>query len=51
MTIVLATHEQHIAARCDRLVRLRDGRIVDDIDLTEGEDPAQTLARVSQLRL
>jgi putative ABC transport system ATP-binding protein len=51
MTILLATHEQHIAARCDRLVRLTDGRLVEDLDLTAGEDPSQTLARATQLRL
>ncbi|MGW0432497.1 ABC transporter ATP-binding protein [Micromonospora sp. NPDC003197] len=51
MTILLATHEQHIAARCDRLIRLGDGKIVDDLDLTGGEDPAVTLDRASRLRL
>jgi putative ABC transport system ATP-binding protein len=51
MTILLATHEQHIAARCDRLVRLTDGRLVEDLDLTDGEDPATTLARATRLRL
>jgi putative ABC transport system ATP-binding protein len=40
MTILLATHEQHIAARCDRLIRLTDGRLIEDLDLTNGEDPA-----------
>jgi putative ABC transport system ATP-binding protein len=51
MTILLATHEQHIAARCDRLLRLADGRLVEDLDLTSGEDPMDTLARASRLRL
>jgi putative ABC transport system ATP-binding protein len=51
MTILLATHEQHLAARCDRLVRLTDGKVVEDIDLTAGEDPAATLDRASRLRL
>jgi putative ABC transport system ATP-binding protein len=27
-TVVLATHDQSIAARADRIVRLRDGRVV-----------------------
>src|SRR5215471_4034306 len=36
MTIILATHDAQIAARCDRLVRLRDGAVVDDIDLDGG---------------
>ncbi|MEV0133939.1 ABC transporter ATP-binding protein [Dactylosporangium sp. NPDC050688] len=51
MTVLLATHEQHIAARCDRLLRLADGKLTDDIDLTDGEDPSSTLARATQLRL
>lgn len=51
MTIVLATHERAIAARCDRLIRLGDGRVVEDLDLTEGEDPADTFDRAARLRL
>ena len=51
MTVLLATHEQPIAARCDRLIRLADGKLVEDIDLTEGESPESTLARATQLRL
>ncbi|MEU5727095.1 ABC transporter ATP-binding protein [Micromonospora sp. NPDC047738] len=51
MTILLATHERAIAARCDRLIRLNDGRVVEDVDLTEGEDPADTYQRASRLRL
>jgi putative ABC transport system ATP-binding protein len=51
MTIILATHEQQIAARCDRLVRLGDGRVVEDLDLTAGEDPDDTFHRAARLRL
>jgi putative ABC transport system ATP-binding protein len=51
MTILLATHERAIAARCDRLIRLGDGRIVEDVDLTDGEESAQTFDRASRLRL
>ncbi|MEU5528212.1 ABC transporter ATP-binding protein [Micromonospora chersina] len=51
MTILLATHERAIAARCDRLIRLGDGRVVEDTDLTDGEDPADTYDRVTRLRL
>ncbi|NYF55258.1 ABC transporter ATP-binding protein [Micromonospora purpureochromogenes] len=51
MTILLATHERSIAARCDRLVRLNDGRVVEDVDLTDGEDPADTFDRATRLRL
>ncbi|SCL13223.1 putative ABC transport system ATP-binding protein [Micromonospora rhizosphaerae] len=51
MTILLATHERTIAARCDRLIRLSDGRVVEDVDLTDGEDPAETFDRATRLRL
>ena len=51
MTILLATHERAIAARCDRLLRLGDGQVVQELDLTGGEDPADTYDRASRLRL
>jgi ABC-type polar amino acid transport system ATPase subunit len=51
VTLVVATHEQHVAARCDRLVRLLDGAVADDIDLTVGEPAEVTLRRVTGLRL
>ncbi|MBM0257537.1 ABC transporter ATP-binding protein [Micromonospora sp. 4G55] len=51
MTILLATHERSIAARCDRLVRLNDGRVVEDVDLTDGEDAADTFDRATRLHL
>jgi putative ABC transport system ATP-binding protein len=50
MTVLVATHEHHVAARCDRLIRLRDGRIVSDVDLSGGESPETTLGRVTGLR-
>jgi putative ABC transport system ATP-binding protein len=49
MTVLVATHEHQVAAVCDRLIRLRDGRIVDDLDLTGGEPPEATLERISRL--
>jgi putative ABC transport system ATP-binding protein len=33
VTVVIATHDPNIAAQCDRLVRLQDGRVTDDIDV------------------
>jgi putative ABC transport system ATP-binding protein len=50
VTVIVATHEQHVAARCDRLVRLLDGAIAGDVDLTAGEPPEVTLARAGGLR-
>jgi putative ABC transport system ATP-binding protein len=45
MTILLATHDPVVASRCERLVRLQDGRITDDVDLRTGDvDVAGLLA-------
>ncbi|MGB5339485.1 MAG: ABC transporter ATP-binding protein [Gammaproteobacteria bacterium] len=30
-TLVLVTHDEHVASRCDRLIRLEAGRVVDDV--------------------
>jgi putative ABC transport system ATP-binding protein len=35
-TVLLATHDPVVAARCDRVVRLQDGRVTDDVDLRGG---------------
>jgi putative ABC transport system ATP-binding protein len=49
MTVLLATHDPQVAAQCERMIRLRDGAVIDDVDLT-GEYPAQeTIRRVGQL--
>jgi len=49
MTILLASHDPQIAARSERLIRLRDGAVVDDIQLT-GDRPVQDVIRnVGQL--
>lgn len=31
MTVVMATHDPVVASRADRIVRLRDGRVIDDV--------------------
>jgi putative ABC transport system ATP-binding protein len=49
MTIVLASHDPQIASRCERLIRLRDGAIVDDIELSESYPPEDMIRRVGQL--
>jgi putative ABC transport system ATP-binding protein len=44
-TILLATHDPVVAGRCDRLVRLQDGHVTDDVDLRAGDvDVAALLA-------
>jgi putative ABC transport system ATP-binding protein len=49
MTVILATHDPQVAARAERLVRLRDGAVVDDIDLTGGDPVQVVIRRASQL--
>jgi putative ABC transport system ATP-binding protein len=48
-TILIATHEPQIAARCDRIIRLRDGTITDDVNPSHGKSPDETLRHVTQL--
>jgi putative ABC transport system ATP-binding protein len=48
-TILLASHDPQVAARCERLIRLRDGAVVDDIQLTEGHPVEDIIRRVGQL--
>jgi putative ABC transport system ATP-binding protein len=50
MTIILATHDPQVAARAERLIRLRDGAIVDDITLAQDGDVIEdVIRRVGQL--
>jgi ABC-type multidrug transport system ATPase subunit len=48
MTFIVAAHYPQIAARCDRLIRLRDGAIIDDIEITDGQPADETIRRVGQ---
>ncbi|MDX2702023.1 ABC transporter ATP-binding protein [Streptomyces sp. PA03-6a] len=47
MTLLVATHDVEVAASCDRIVRLRDGRIVADERVTPATD---VLDRLGGLR-
>jgi len=47
-TLLLATHDPGVAARCDRVVRLRDGRVTDDIDVAAAARPAATAQRLAR---
>jgi putative ABC transport system ATP-binding protein len=49
ITILLASHDLQIAARAERLIRLRDGAIVDDIQLTADRPVEDLIRRISQL--
>ncbi len=49
MTVLLATHDPQVAAHAERMVRLRDGAVVDDIDLREGYPAEEIIRRVGQL--
>jgi putative ABC transport system ATP-binding protein len=44
-TIILVTHEEYIANRASRIVKLRDGHIVDDYRTTGAESTARPEAR------
>jgi putative ABC transport system ATP-binding protein len=48
MTILLATHDSQVAARCDRVVRLLDGRVADDVDVRAAADVGATVRRLGR---
>lgn len=48
MTIIVATHDPVVAARCQRIVRLKDGRMVADESIPEVRS-GSLLGRISQL--
>jgi putative ABC transport system ATP-binding protein len=48
VTIVMATHDPTIAARCDRIIRFIDGRLVEDVDVAAAVDRDATLARLGR---
>lgn len=48
MTLILATHDAVIASRCDRVVRLLDGKVIDDVPVVAREE-ADVLERISRI--
>ncbi|HTZ25080.1 MAG TPA: ABC transporter ATP-binding protein [Streptosporangiaceae bacterium] len=49
MTVIIATHDPQIAARCDRMIRLKDGAIIDDIQLSDGDPADEAIRRAGLL--
>jgi putative ABC transport system ATP-binding protein len=49
ITLLVATHDVSVASRCDRVIRIVDGRVRDDIDVQAATDPQATLARLSRV--
>jgi putative ABC transport system ATP-binding protein len=49
VTIILASHDPQIAAATERLIRLRDGTVVDDIQLTGDRRVQDVIRDVGQL--
>lgn len=50
MTVLVATHDDAIASRCDRVVSLKDGEIVSDEIFAEPADPEVTKGRIGAVR-
>jgi putative ABC transport system ATP-binding protein len=49
MTMIIATHNVEVAASCDRVIGLHDGRVVSD-DRLGVPEPGDVLGRIGQLR-
>jgi putative ABC transport system ATP-binding protein len=49
MTVIVVTHNPLVAARGDRVARLHDGRLVDDVEVPRPVPPEEMLARISRI--
>jgi putative ABC transport system ATP-binding protein len=49
MTVIVATHDAVIASRCERIVRLLDGRVLDEVEVEPAGAPEEVLARISRI--
>ena len=49
MTVFIGTHDAVVASRCDRIVRLLDGRIVEDLEVPRRLEPETVLNRITRV--
>jgi len=49
MTVLVATHDPLVASRCDRVVKLHDGRITDDLGLRPDTSEVDVLAQIGRM--
>jgi putative ABC transport system ATP-binding protein len=49
MTVIVATHDPVIASRCERIVRLLDGRVLDEVAVEPAGAPEEVLERISRI--
>ena len=48
MTVIVATHDPMVATRCERIIRLVDGAVVEDIRVGSAIGPDDVLDRISR---
>jgi putative ABC transport system ATP-binding protein len=49
MSVIVATHDPVVASRCERVVRLRDGRVIDDVRVPRREPGEDLLDEIGRL--
>jgi len=49
LTVMIATHDALVASRCDRIVRLLDGSVLDELDVPTTVEPEALLDRISRM--
>ena len=49
MTVVLATHDPVVASCCERIIRLLDGRVLDDVTVPKGTGGDELLERIGRI--